>query len=221
MSIAGKKAAKALRKEFKLLSPSLEELKDIIQSHGYTLIEFNGVYNEGDVALMIETLHLEALVSERKGFIYADKNNRFLFLEEELSEEEKRNVLLHETGHILCGHVEENTYLGRDVQQEVEANEFAYCMKHPAVYDKILYFFKKNKIWLSIALAALIIGLILFGWMGREKAFYGDYVVTETGNKYHQRDCIHVKNKTNTQRLTMDQFKSGEYNPCGICLPKG
>lgn len=47
-------------------------------------------------------------------------------MHEDLSVDEKLSVLFYEEEHI-----EENTYLGRDIQQEVEANEFAYCTLLP------------------------------------------------------------------------------------------
>ncbi len=221
MSISGKQAAKVFRKKYGILKPSLDEIKDIICSQGYSIVEFNAIFNDEDVALIIEKLRLDDLVSERRSFVYADVNNRLVFVHEDLSEDEKLSVLLHEEGHVFCGHVEENTYLGRDVQQELEANEFAYCLCNPATTDKCVFFVKKNKIWLSIIAVILVVGLIGVRWFVREKALYGDFVVTDSGNKYHQSECIHVKNKTNTHRLTVEQFKSGDYEPCGSCLPQG
>lgn len=221
MSISGKMAARDFRKKYSILKPTLEEMRSIIQSQGYTIVEFNAIFNDKDVALIIENLKLDNLISEQKGFTYTDNNNRLVFVHEDLSEDEKINVLLHEEGHIFCGHIEEHTYLGRDVQQEVEANEFAYCLQHPKTTDKGTFFVRKNKVWLSIVSVILVVSLISFAWFMREKELYGDYVITDTGNKYHQRDCIHVKNKTNVHRLTVEQFKSGEYEPCGTCLPQG
>lgn len=221
MSISGKQAAKAFRKKYRILNPSLDEIKKIIRTQGYSIVEFNAIFNDEDVALIIENLGLDNLVSEKKGFTYVDSKNRLVFVHEDLSEDEKRSVLFHEEGHIFCGHIEENTYLGRDIQQEVEANEFAYCLQYPKKTDKCVFFVKKNKVWLSIISVILVVSLISFAWFMREKELYGDYVITDTGNKYHQSDCIHIKNKTNTHRLTVEQFESGEYEPCGTCLPQG
>lgn len=220
MSITGKQAAKAFRKKYGVLKPTLDEIKNIITSQGYSIVEFNAIFNDEDVALIIENLRLDNLVSERKGFTYADSKNRLVFVHEDLSVDEKLSVLLHEEGHIFCGHIEENTYLGRDIQQEVEANEFTYCMQNPSSNSKSLFFINKNKVWISIVAVILVVSIIGFGWFVREKELYGDYVITDTGNKYHQSDCIHVKNKTNVHRLTVEQFESGEYEPCGTCLPQ-
>ena len=50
---------------------------------------------------------------------------------------------------------------------------------------------------------------------------YGKFLenLTSTGNKYHEEECIFVKDKTNTRRLTIEEFESGDYEPCDICLP--
>lgn len=169
MSITGKQAAKAFREKYGVLKPTLDEIKNIIMSQGYSIVEFNAIFNDEDVALIIENLRLDNLVSERKGFTYADSKNRLVFVHEDLSVDEKLSVLLHEEGHIFCGHIEENTYLGRDIQQEVEANEFTYCMQNPSSNSKSLFFINKNKVWISIVAVILIVSIIGFGWFMREK----------------------------------------------------
>ena len=219
MNISGKKAAQEFRKKYGILKPTPDELKCIIESQGYSIIEFNAIFNDENVAVIIENLKLESLVSTSKGFTYADSNNRLVFVHEDLSVDEAFSVLLHEEGHIFCGHIEENTYIGRDVQQETEANDFSYCMQNPTLADKLCYFIKNNKLWLSIVAVVLVACIILFCWFMREERLYGDFVVTETGNKYHQSDCNHIKNKNNVRRLTLEEFESGEYEPCGTCLP--
>ncbi len=221
MIMPGKQAAKSFRKEYKIFNPSLDDIKSIIRHQGYTIVEFNTVLNNENVALIIKNLKLDNLVSEEKGFIYTDSKNRLVFVHENLSEDEKLAVLLHEEGHIFCGHLKENTYFGRDIQQELEANEFAYCMQHPTATDKYMHLIKKNKVLLSIIFIILVAILANLSWFMREKELYGDYVITDTGKKYHQSNCIHVKNKSNTHRLTVEQFESGEYEPCGTCLPHG
>ena len=51
--------------------------------------------------------------------------------------------------------------------------------------------------------------------------FTDDLYRTETGDKYHVRDCMYIKDKTNVYRLTREEFDSGEYEPCGACKPNG
>jgi hypothetical protein len=51
-----------------------------------------------------------------------------------------------------------------------------------------------------------------------EKTYYGEYYVTENGEKYHDEDCIYIKDKSNVHRLTIEEYESGEFEPCQICL---
>ncbi len=54
----------------------------------------------------------------------------------------------------------------------------------------------------------------------QQKNYYGEYYITDTGHKYHRADCIFVKNKENVRRLTEEEFFSGDYEPCEMCLPE-
>lgn len=221
MNYSGKKEVAEFRKKYRIIKPDLNELKEIISSQGYTIIEFNAIYNDENVAAIIEELNLDTLISERKGFTYADAHNRLVFLHEDLSYDEKINVLVHEEGHIFSGHIEERDFIGRDVQQEQEANEFAHYLMHPTFIDKLKFFVRKYKIWISIVSVLLAICIVCVSLFAGKQSYYGEYYVTETGSKYHQAACIHIKNKTNIHQLTKEEFDSGEYEPCKMCLPNG
>ena len=43
--------------------------------------------------------------------------------------------------------------------------------------------------------------------------------VTSTGECYHKKECIFIKNKTNTRKLAKEEFEKGTYSPCDMCLP--
>lgn len=66
---------------------------------------------------------------------------------------------------------------------------------------------------------SILIGMVAVGVIQKQQSYYGDYYITSSGNKYHEKECIFVKDKTNVQRLTKEQFDSGEYDPCQMCLP--
>ena len=53
----------------------------------------------------------------------------------------------------------------------------------------------------------------------RNNSYYGEYYITENGTKYHEKDCMIIKDKNNTQRLTKSDYESGDYEPCQVCLP--
>ena len=93
---------------------------------------------------------------------------------------------------------------------------------HQGKLDKANLWVRRHKAAtiLAVAILALLVtaGIVL-SKIQTEKSYYGEYYITESGNKYHEKDCIFVKDKTNTHRMTIEEFESGEYEPCGICLP--
>ena len=112
--------------------------------------------------------------------------------------------------------------IGKDVQEEYEANEFSHYLQTDSVTTKMQNgFIKHKKTYIVVIAIAVVLAIVLaiFGYIEKEKQYYGEYYITETGNKYHERDCIFVKDKTNIHRLTVEQFEAGEYEPCGTCLP--
>ena len=74
-------------------------------------------------------------------------------------------------------------------------------------------------------MAAIVLLGSAFGVLmkqSHDEAVYADNLYrTETGEKYHLRDCMYIKDKTNVYLLTLKEFESGEYEPCGACLPEG
>lgn len=58
MSDSVKRIAHNFCKKYKLQNPSYERMSDIAQSLGYTVIEFNCIFNDGPVAVLIEKLNL-------------------------------------------------------------------------------------------------------------------------------------------------------------------
>lgn len=216
------KKVKQFKRKFGLLDCNYAALEKATEKQGYTIVEFNHISNNESVRTLVDSLGLQEYVSHSKGFTYADKNYRIVFIHEDLNEEEKTKVLAHENGHIYLGHFSSSQVIGKDVQEEYEANEFSHYLQTDSVATKMQNgFIKHKKICLVVVAIAFVlaIALAIFGYIEKEKQYYGEYYITETGNKYHERDCIFVKDKNNTQRLTVEQFESGEYSPCATCLP--
>lgn len=215
--------AKAFLKEFKLEKVVLSDLKAVLKKQGYTLVEFNSVYNTGAVDTLIKALGVETKIVSSKGFTYVDANQRIVFLNEDLSDEEKLIVLAHEEGHIYCGHLYAASIIGVDVVEEYEANEFVHYLLNNSTGRKIKMCCSEHKkgiiITLAVAVIAVVCLIVLFA-VAKEQSYHGKYYITSTGNKYHEEDCMFVKDKSNIQRLTKEQFESGEYEPCKTCLPK-
>jgi len=202
---------------------SLDSLSEVISRQGYTIIEFNHIYNDESVTTVITELKLSDVVEKEKGFIYVDRNHRLVFLHEDMSEDEKLMVLAHEEGHIFCEHFGHSPIIGKDVSEEYEANEFAHYILNPPIQYRIyITMIQHKKLYVAIAVLLVLFAITIASWsqITKEESYYGEFYITSTGNKYHERDCIFVKDKTNISRLTKEEFDSGEYEPCQICLPQ-
>ena len=217
-----KQSAKSFQREFSIYSITYPALKEAVEKQCYTVVEFNHIYNEKAVACLIDALNISDAVLRSRGFTYADCNHRVVFIHEDLSDDEKLMVLAHEEGHIYCRHMNTSPIIGQDVQDEYEANEFAHYLLNPSSSSKIKHILHRHKkaVLISIiGLALLTVAVAALCFIHKQQSYYGDYYITESGNKYHKKDCIFVKDKTNARWMIEEEFESGEYEPCRICLP--
>lgn len=201
---------------------SLEQMTRILRDQGFTIIGFNHIYNDEDVFAIITELKLSNMTDKSKCFTYVDRNYRLVFLHEDLTKEEKLLVLAHEEGHIFCDHFSHSPIIGKNVAEEYEANEFAHYVLNPSILLRIASLIMGHVRITTVILIMLV--LFIVGSVGithiiKEKSYYGEYYVTISGNKYHEKDCIFIKNKNNVRRMTIDEFKSGMYEACRVCLP--
>ena len=210
-------------KNNKMETLSYETLKKSANNIGYTIIEFNSIINDGNAKIIIDNLKLGDIILQSRGFTYADKNHRLIFINEELAEREKLMVLAHELGHIECEHFTTNPIIGNDVKEEYEANEFAHYLLNQNLIQKIknmFYVRKKLMISLCVVLLLCAVAFCIVSVIKKEQSYYGNYYITSTGNKYHEKDCIFVKEKTSARRITKEEFYSGKYESCNTCLPE-
>lgn len=156
-------------------------------------------------------------MKQSRCFTYRDDKYRLVFINEGLNEEERQVALAHEEGHIWNDHLIRNNILGNDVIQEHQANEFA----HYLLKDKD----GKQKRKLNITIISLVIVMIgiLAGAAIKnryDKAIYTDDLYrTDSGTKYHLKNCMYLEDRTDVYRLTKEEFESGYYEPCEACKP--
>lgn len=210
----------SLFSQYNLRSVSLDNIIYIIEDQGYEIVE----YNLTDVATnhILEKLGLTGYAESRKAFTYKQGLARFVFIFEDLSANEKLLALAHEVGHIFCKHLKDGN-VGCSVDEEYEANEFAHYLLHPDIWIRFKCWIVSHKnhiVFASIAVVVIVVAAILITQAIRNNSYYGEYYITENGEKYHKEDCIFVKDKTNVERLTEEDYYSGEYDPCQICLPE-
>ena len=145
-----------------------------------------------------------------------------IFINEDLNDEEKLLILSHEFGHIVCDHFSIAPIIGRDVKEEHEANEFAHYLLEQRIFYRIKRIIQMyhNLIIALVAVLCLILGaLSAYLIMHSSDSYHDNLYITSTGNCYHKKECIFVKNKTNIKRITKEQFEKGTYVPCDVCLP--
>lgn len=212
--------ATGLLDKYNLPKITLDNLIYIIEDNGFEIIEF-GKPNSSS-STIIKELKLEKYAKSRNAFAYQLGSAKFVFLFEDLSAEEKLLALAHEAGHIFCSHLKEGN-IEYSVEEEFEANEFTHYILHPSYMYMVKQWVveRKTAVTISIVVLALIcVCAIVFTQIQKANAYYGDYYITETGEKYHKKDCIFIKDKKRVERLTEGDYNSGEYDPCQICLPE-
>lgn len=215
----GRKQTAEFRRKYKLKTINSAILCDALSEQGYTVVEFNGAVETENAQNLIDALEIRDQISHSRCFTYQSDKYRLVWIHEDLNEEERTIALAHEEGHILNGHLHTGSILGEDIVQEYEANEFAHYLLNDKSGSR-----KRIKLIIICTIAVVVLGsgLGLFMRQSHDAAVYTDNLYrTETGGKYHLRDCMYIKDKTDVYQLTLEEFESGEYEPCGACLPEG
>lgn len=217
-----KKLAKKFRKKYRLASVDYRALKKAAVNMGYTVIEFNSICNEEDVETVVQNLNLSENLQKSRGFTYVSAEYRLIFINEDLSDEEKMIVLSHELGHVVCEHFLTAPIIGNDVKAEFEANEFSHYLLKSRGFTKVknVMAVHRRALIASVLMLCLVVGSLTAYFIIRDRNLYMDNLyVTSTGERYHKKDCIYVKDKTNVKRLTKEDFDKDIYSPCNVCLP--
>lgn len=212
--------AHSLLLQYKIQAVTLDNLVYIIEDQGYEIVEYGN--EDFESQHLLDKMGLTAYARARKAFTYKQGLAKFVFVFEDLSAKEKLLALAHEVGHIVCNHLKDgNTECS--VDEEYEANEFAHHLLHPGPWIQIkswILAHRNTVIAVAVVVLLVIIGAVIATNVIRNNSYYGEYYITESGEKYHKADCIFVKDKTNVERLTEKDYYSGEYEACQICLPE-
>ena len=216
-----KKRVKLFRSEYSIGDVTVGALESVFKRQGFTIIEYNPIINDEDVATVIDHLGLQEMVSHTNGFLYIDANYRLVFVSDRLNEEERRLVLAHEQGHYYCGHMESRSVVGHSVIEEYEANAFTIFLLRESAGSKIKGFASRHR--KPLIIGAVIAGLAVGGGTAtheyKERQLYeGEFYVTMHGEKYHRESCVTIQGHE-TRRLTKEDIESGKYEPCSVCQP--
>ena len=221
-SNAAKQEARSLLIKYKLSNPTLDNLVYIVESLKFEIIDYSKDNIGSSLRTLINELSIQSLISQGKAFVYQNNSVKLLFVCDQMTSAEKRYAIAHELGHIILGHL--NACCNENnVEEEFEANEFAHYLLTPGMKHRFIIWFSSHKliaIIIGLVITACFITIPIINQATIKKSYTaGEYYVTETGEKYHEKDCIFTKDKTNIHRLTQADFDSGKYEPCQICLP--
>lgn len=217
-----RKTAFSVLRKHRIINPSLDDLVQIAKELGLDVIDYSKSSSDSSAEVLIRELGLESFAKSGKSFLYQNNKIKLIFLCETMDAKEKLYALAHELGHVYCGHLKDGTCCNvADMEEEHEANEFAHYLLHSGWVNKASLVVCRHKI-LSIIISVLIICCIIsipiITQAQLNQSYYGEYYVTENGEKYHKKYCPIIKDKTNTHRLTIEEYDTGDYEPCQICL---
>ena len=219
-SVRAKETAYALLSEYGITSINLKTVIYITENKGIELFEY-GSDNYAGVENLLRELKLENAAAASHGFAFSDGMNDIIFVRETLTEEEKVLVIAHELGHILLGHLKGAASMYVGAREEYEANEFVhYIMNVDPLFRLKIRIHEKRRAVLGIAAAVMIVAAgicTVAGIIKYDSA--ADYYITETGEKYHQADCVTIRGKK-VHKMTEEERESGKYTPCAVCLPE-
>jgi len=104
---------------------SFEALEKYINDAGYCVIFYNTDVGDAE----IKRYKLEAKAEKTKGFVYNSATTKIVFIDNDITAEDKRYILLHELGHILLGHLELSRISAENnILLDIAADAYAYEM---------------------------------------------------------------------------------------------
>lgn len=224
--IAKQLAYKTFR-QYKLRnSRNYNDITAVIEKQGFILIPFKKYNNTKEVAECIEKLHLEDKIQKKNAFIYLSNNIKLVFVNSDLSDEDKYILLSHELGHILDPSLQNSNFSYFKIQNEEFANEFSYHLQNPSIWIRLKFsrFFKPLSATIFI-ICLLIVGGIVVTNIANNLSVSSPIssaqkcYVTPNGKKYHRDFCIVIKNRKNIKTYkTSEDAKDEGYDPCLLCI---
>lgn len=210
-----------------------KDLQRIIESNQFTIIEYKKNSNSEPVSELIKRLGVENETQQSDSFLYINNNLKFVFINTDVSNQDKCALLRHELGHICDRDFKSSNLQNSRIKREEFANEFSCYTKNPGILLKI-YIFLIRKWKLLVGMMALIACVLGLSVMIKSliiqpaKPVTGDvstyvtsdstYYVTSAGKKYHRKFCIIVKYRTNLTEVTRNEAINAGYKPCLVCI---
>lgn len=197
-----KRTAKVFRHKGLKGKVNYDTIKECLQKMGYSII----FYDVNDDFALLNKYGIDTKELNANAFTLCTGEFQTVFINSKVTSDNVIYSLLHEVGHILLKHLEQDGTYPNVRLQDMQADAFAY---------EVLNYKSKKHIYIIV----VMIFLILFGFcMGVHRTSQSEMVyVTSSGTKYHRETCIYVYGKE-CSALTVEQAKKN-YTPCKVCNP--
>ncbi len=201
-------------------------IEKILNTIGYSVVLFNTIQGDEEIKRYNLTKQADTL----KSFTYS-RTVKIVFADATLPSDDIVYLLLHELGHIMCGHIGNgNAGKQNKILMDIEADNFAHS---------ILYKSERNYLYILFSAIILSISIIIAADCIKSTAVPAQTTTTEpaiittetpetitdkvyvtpSGKKYHRRDCYYVRDKKNITELSTDEATRA-YLPCSVCNPQ-
>ena len=221
------KVKKALRDEI-----TLEAIAGYVRKTGYGLVFYNTT--RGDEEL--QRYGLLETARTKSAFVYSEIA-RIVFVDDNLSHDDKTRRLLHELGHVVLGHLDTGDFSLKDQARiELEAQTFAYMMLDDTYRPKAY----RLTVVASVLCVVLACGLLVqqaqharriealqaqvavLSSIEPQAVIHGlsahvesELYITKGGEKYHVDGCRYLSN-SKVGISTEDALE--HYEPCRACI---
>lgn len=203
---------------------SVTFLESCLTKLDYVLHWFSSPKDELAIRLDVADLCASSLAFSVKTSEYC-----CVFISAKVSNDIAAQLILHEIGHILLGHLTDNEIAEFTDRQENEANEFTDEVR------RIVASKPKQKRIAIVTAAVLAFVLSISAVIqsvqsesantpvpvsGTQISVFNTEMtvfVTKSGDKYHRENCPHIKDSETTE-LTVEDAERLGYEPCKNCF---
>lgn len=215
MSNNVRKAANKLYKQLKG-NITFEAIETHLKKQGYRIIFFNAPL--GDTEL--QRYKLSEKAQKTKAFTYSCTTAKIIFINNQLSVEDKFYLLLHEMAHIILKHLEPGKIsMSNSILLDIDADAFVHYLLNPQPPS-----YKTAAV--GIVISCILAGGIFFKPASNVATTSvanittqpGNTVyITSTGEKFHTANCGTIIGRSTAQITRTEALKIHE--PCSMCNP--
>lgn len=225
-----KKAANGFVKEYGVTSKTINSFKllaGISEKESYKVYRFSDECDE-----IVQLLNAESFCKTSIAFTIRHEDVGCIFIKSDVPDKAAAKLLLHELAHIRLHHL--NKCETTASVAESDADVFVNYVR-----ARVSGNIRQARRMIAAVAAFLVVAAIVYAVSSRDigsPEYSGHSIaipvvndidvtdtyivyVTDTGDKYHEHDCYHVKNRSITP-LSIDTAESMGKEPCKDCILK-